>query len=182
MDERHNGDRDRDRRHRRDRDPLGGRSRPDMNRGHVTDDERERILALLRSGLSAGATARQCGRSQPTVSRIAWAAGIDLNQCATTKAVAARRDFDLANRLALLNKLFIKADQLSETVDKPLELQQLSTAVAIMIDKRRLEDGEATSRSEVHDDSTRARLGGRLDELAARRAARLDSESHRGTG
>lgn len=148
----------------------------------VSDEERERILAALRSGLSAGATARQCGRSQPTVSRIAAAAGINLNQSPTKKAVAARKDFAQAERLELLNTLFLKAGELSEKIKKPIELQQLATAVAIMIDKRRLEDGEATSRSEVHDDSTRSRLAGRLDELAARRAVRGNPELDRRTG
>ena len=148
----------------------------------VSDEERAAIEAALRGGQSGGATARQFGRSISTIVGIAKRAGIALDQSATNKAVAARRDFDLANRLDLLNTLFTKAGELSGKIKKPIELQQLATAVAIMIDKRRLEDGEATSRAEVHDDSTRTQLAGRLDELAGRRAARLDSEPHRATG
>jgi hypothetical protein len=152
-----------------------------MNR--VTDDERAAIEAALRDGQSGGKTARQFGRSIATVVGIAKRAGIALDQSATKKAVAAKVDYDQANRLQLINEFFtVTRSMLHTGAETPAQLKDLSLTLAILVDKRRLEDGEATSRSEVHDDSTRTRLGGRLDELAARRAARLDSESHRGTG
>lgn len=149
----------------------------------VTDEERAAIEAALREGQSGGKTARQFGRSIGTVVGIAKRAGIALDQSATKKAFQARRDYGQSNRLELINEFFDKTHEMLHTTQlTPLGLQQMATALAILVDKRRLEDGEATSRSEVHDDSTRARLGGRLDELAARRAARVDSESHRRTG
>lgn len=149
----------------------------------VSDEERAAIEVALRDGASVGTVAQQSGRGKATVSRIAAAAGIDLERSNVNKAAAARKDYGQANRLELINEFFDKTHEMLHTTQlTPLGMQQMATALAILVDKRRLEDGEATSRSEVHDDSTRARLGGRLDELAARRAARVDSESHRRTG
>lgn len=133
------------------------------------DTERAAIVADLETGLSVRATARKHGRDPSTVSRIGQAAGVDIQRCQTNKATAARRDYDLTARLALLNKVFDRVEALLPDTDKPLELQQLTTALAIAIDKRRLEDGEATSRNEVSSSGVRDRLAGRLDELAARR-------------
>lgn len=148
--------------------------------GRVSDEERAAIEAALRSGQSGGATARAFGRSISTIVGIAKRAGIALDQSATKKAVAARIDYAQAERIDLLNELFGTARSMIRAGGlKPGELQQVSMAVAIMIDKRRLEDGEATSRSEVHDSGTQSRLAGRLDELAARRAARRDHDLER---
>jgi transposase-like protein len=139
----------------------------------VSDEERARIEATLRDGASINATARRHGRAPATVASIGRAAGIDVAYSAPKKANAARRDYALAERLALLNAGMDKAARLLATVTTPHELQQWMMAVAIGIDKRRLEDGEATSRTDVRDDSAkREELAARLDELAARRAAR----------
>jgi hypothetical protein len=51
----------------------------------------------------------------------------------------------------------------------------LVIALGILIDKRRLEDGEATSRTEIHGDVVKERLTSRLDELAARRRQKAAS-------
>jgi len=147
----------------------------------VSDDERAAIESSLRDGQSLSSIAQQFSRSKGTIFNIARQAGITLERSATNKATAARVDYSQAERLILLNELFDKARAMADSIDKPLELQQLTTAVAILIDKRRLEDGEATSRSEIHDnDSARKQLAARLDELAARRAARGDRELERG--
>jgi hypothetical protein len=138
----------------------------------MSEQERAAILSDLRDGLSLRATARKRGRGVATVSRVANGAGLDLERSATQKAASARRDYAQAERLALLNRLFDKCAQILPTCKKPYEVMQLATAMAIAIDKRRLEDGEATSRTEVNTDGVRDRILGRLDELASRRAAK----------
>lgn len=136
----------------------------------LSETERESILEDLRAGESVRGAARRASRAPITVSRLARDAGIDVVRTQTNRASQARRDYDLPARLALLNKVFDQVETLLPTCFKPLEVQQLATALAIAIDKRRLEDGEATSRAEVSSHDVRGRLASRLDELAARRA------------
>lgn len=110
--------------------------------------ERKRIVAALHAGKTPYRVAKESGRSRPTVSKIAREAGIDINVNATKKAAAAKRDYGQAERLGLLNEAFDKARELLQTVNTPHKLQAWMVAVGIAVDKRRLEDGEATSRGE----------------------------------
>jgi len=137
----------------------------------LSDEQRAAILADLRAGGSVRAVARAHGTSAMTVSRTGRSGGVEVTYQATKKASACRKDWALVERLELLNRLFAKADELLPTVVRPLHLQQLATTVGILIDKRRLEDGDATGRMEVSTPAAdaRERIAGRLDELAARR-------------
>ncbi len=138
----------------------------------VTDKERARIVAFLRDGQTQGWTAKEVGRDKSTVSRVAKAEGIDSNVAATKKATDARRDYTLAERLLLLNEGFDKARDLLPTIKEPKDLQAWMIALATGIDKRRLEDGQATDRTESVDPERRKRLHGTLDELDALRRSR----------
>lgn len=143
----------------------------------IAPDVRARIVTLLGQGTGCNETARIVGCNAATVSRIAAAEGIDQQRCRTQKATMARQDYDQARRVALLNTLFDKAVALAPDVDTPSQLQSLSLAVAVLIDKRRLEDGEATARTETNDaGAARERIARRLDELSARR------DAHRAAG
>lgn len=115
----------------------------------LTDEEREAIAADLAAGTSAGRVARARGRSISTVLKVARERGIALDQSRTQKAVAARADFDRTARLELLNEGVATARRLLRGITAPHHLQQWSVAVGILIDKRRLEDGQATSRSVI---------------------------------
>lgn len=131
-------------------------------------ERRQAIEAGLRAGESIGKVSRRVGCAKATASKIAHAIGVVPNVQATKKASEARRDFALANRLDILNAGFEKAQTILTGIQTPQELQQWTVAVGTLIDKRRLEDGEATSRTE-DTGNVRDRLAGRLDELAARR-------------
>lgn len=135
----------------------------------MTDAQISAILADLKAGASVRATAKAHGVSAMTISRIGAANGIDANRTRTKKANEARRDYAQTARLGLLNKVFDRIEEILPTCTRAQELAQLTTALAIAIDKRRLEDGEATSRSEVSSHGVRERLVSKLDELAARR-------------
>jgi hypothetical protein len=149
----------------------------------VSPAEREQIIAMLKTGVSENKTAKHFKRGQSTVSRIARAAGLEPRETAAKLAHDAMVDYSTARRVGVINDFFAMAHAMLPTVESPKQLQELSVALAILIDKRRLEDGEATSRTETNEsDSARTELAQRLDELAARRAQRMGEQSQRGTG
>lgn len=136
----------------------------------------------VAAGRSVRAMAREHGVNPGTVSRMCQAAGIDVRAIQTERATAARRDYVQAERLEALNEAFdVVRARLPMVVDAH-DVRHLVMALAVLIDKRRLEDGEVTDRTEtnVNDASARERIAGRIDELAARRRARDDAERDSG--
>lgn len=135
------------------------------------------ILEALQAGESQNAVARRLGYSPATVNKVAKANGLNgANEYRSApkrplspEIEAAAADYCLERRIALLNKVFNKAEELIETATTPHKLQALAIAIGILTDKRRLEDGEVTSRTEIHGDDVRERLTSRLDELTRRR-------------
>jgi hypothetical protein len=135
------------------------------------------ILDALKAGESQNAVARRLGVGLATVNRVAKRNGLERHTVIkgqpTPQAViaisGAAEDYALERRLLLLNKIFAKAEAMVETVKTPHQLQALCISLGILTDKRRLEDGEVTSRTEINGDAVRERLTSRLDELAARR-------------
>lgn len=131
------------------------------------------ILEGLKGGESQNAVARRLGCSVGSVNRVAKLNGLEChsvkNQAAEAAVSAALADYSIERRMALLNKVFAKAEALIDTATTPHKLQALAIALGILIDKRRLEDGEATSRAEIYGDDVRERLTSRLDELTRRR-------------
>jgi transposase-like protein len=125
------------------------------------------IAEALRAGESQNGVARRFGIGAATVNRIAKRNG--LKYSAPKNAAICRRDYAAAERLALLNKLFDKVSELADGPLTPTGLQALTISAGILTDKRRLEDGEATARTEVHGGGAREQLARSLDELAARR-------------
>ena len=135
------------------------------------------IVEALQSGESQNATARRLGCSVGTVNRIAKLNGLECYSTIkgqappqTVRAISgAAEDYALEPRILLLNKMFNKAEELVERVATPHQLQALAIAMGILTDKRRLEDGEVTARTEVNGGDARERIASRLDELASRR-------------
>ena len=138
----------------------------------LAPDVRDRIISLLHEGHGCNEIARQVACSPSTVTKLARAEGVTFERSQTKKATVARRDYAQAERLELLNAGFDKARELLDDLTTPNHLQSWTVAVATLIDKRRLEDGEATERTDVIDHGARDRLARRMGELAARRDAR----------
>lgn len=137
----------------------------------ISPERRAEIVSALRSGMPQNQAAKRFGVGVATVNRIAHSENLEYS--APQNANLARVDYAQANRLQLLNAGFDKAQEMLDQIRDPHQLQQWSVAIAVLIDKRRLEDGEATSRSEVSNaDDARSRLASRLDDLAQRRAAK----------
>lgn len=128
-----------------------------------------RILEALEAGESQNAIARRLGCSPGTVNRVARLNGVEYST--PKNAAAVRRDYAASERVALLNKVFARAEDMLAEAATPHRLQALVIALGILIDKRRLEDGDVTERTEVRDGGARERLASKLDELAARRRA-----------
>lgn len=114
----------------------------------LTNEERQQIVEHLMAGKSQGWTARQVGRHVSTVNRIAKAEGIESNVADTKKATEANRAYAEGRRLELIGKGFDKAQDLLATIADASELQKWSVALGTLVDKARLETGEATSRGE----------------------------------
>lgn len=125
------------------------------------------IIEALKAGETQNAVARKLGCSPGTVNRVAQLNGLEYSR--PKHAAEVRRDYCQAERLRLLNRLFDKVGELLEGPLTPNGLQALTISAGILTDKRRLEDGEATSRTEVHGDEARELVASRLDELASRR-------------
>jgi IS30 family transposase len=71
----------------------------------ITDEEREKILELLREGFSHGEVARRTGRSQSAVSALAKEYSIE-PVYRMPKAQLAVREYNKVERLNLLNLMF----------------------------------------------------------------------------
>ena len=131
------------------------------------------ILSALESGEPQKKIAARLGCSPATVNKIAQAnpmnrGSVPKNQLSYAGSQAAA-DYCLERRLNLLNKVFAKAEEMIDTATTPHKLQALAIAIGILTDKRRLEDGEVTARTEVNGGDARERIASKLDELSTRR-------------
>lgn len=119
----------------------------------VTDKERQQIIDAIKGGKSIHAVAKEFRRSKQTIGKIARQAGLDADTTSTQAASTARVRYAEAERLELINKGFDKVAQVLEAIegdpDHAKPLREVVTALGILIDKRRLEDGEATERAET---------------------------------
>lgn len=121
-----------------------------MSKGPVTDKERLAIIEALKSGKSQTATAKEFGRGASTVSRVARGAGLDAAYSTPKKANAARVWFAKQERIALNAELFGRLrEMLSDEDLTATELKNLAIAYGILVEKRRLEEGEDTAVSTV---------------------------------
>jgi hypothetical protein len=128
-------------------------------KGPLTSYEKQRIRALLDENHSHNSIAKELGRSQSTVSDFAKREGYSpLPERTPTVANRARREFGKAERRELLNLVFEKGEEkLKGGSLSAREFKETATAIAIAIDKSRIEEGSPSS---VHE--TRASSGSPL--------------------
>jgi hypothetical protein len=142
------------------------------------DPESDRYRAIvqdLQAGTSFYRVARNHNICVNTARRIAHHHGIVRDDPKTHAAVQARRSYAHAERIRLLDLAFERLEMLLDDVQDTKSLQQLCNALALLIDKRRLMDGEVTERTEiVRDDSARESLLAKLDTLVARSRSQQD--------
>jgi hypothetical protein len=126
------------------------------------------VLRLLREGKSQNAVARELGVGASSVSRIARTHGIPPAYAAPKNANLSNSTFAQVKRLKLIDDMVETLYGLMTDVEKASDFYHLTMSAAVLIDKRRLEDGEATSRAEVNNTDARDRIAGRIAQLAAR--------------
>lgn len=114
----------------------------------ISEAERRKVIALLREGLTPYAVAKQTKPSRPTVYKIAREEGIEVDVKQTKKATEARKAYAEKRRLEIIGKGFDKADELLKPITEAGEFQKWTVGLGTLIDKARLETGEATSREE----------------------------------
>ena len=139
----------------------------------LTDSERGTIVSLLQEhGSNRTRVARMVGRSSSTVQKIAVEEGIPPNIRAPKKANEARGSYAEERRLEIIGRAFDKADDMLATVKEAADFQKWTVAFGTLVDKARLETGQATDRHENR--SGPLDLSGMSDEELERFARSLD--------
>jgi transcriptional regulator with XRE-family HTH domain len=100
--------------------------------------------------MSQGEVAKELGVSSSAVNRYAKEKSIDPMFVAPARAISTKRQYDVAGRTEVSNEFF---DKIREKLQDPsitaTDLKNLALAFGITTDKRRLDDGESTNRSET---------------------------------
>lgn len=115
----------------------------------LTPEEREAILADLQGGMSRNAASRKHGRGAATVTRIAQAAGLEMDRSATKKATEVRKAVAEINRMEIIGDILTTGQTLLKSAKEARDYKDVVTGLAIGIDKHRLETGEVTDRKET---------------------------------
>ena len=109
--------------------------------GPVSEEEEKRILDALEEGKTTRQVARDFERAPSTVSDIARRSGLDMAERARMKkADIARTCYDSVARIKLIGRGMDKAADLLPQITSPRDLKDWSVAVAVLADKRRLEE------------------------------------------
>jgi hypothetical protein len=137
----------------------------------LTNATKQRVLESLLAGNSMMRVGRLYGIDTMTVSRIAQENNLDTVALASTRRHEARRDYSQIERLRVINLAFERIeDMLDDDALTARDLKDLTIAMGISIDKRRLEDGQATERTEISDlTGARNAVRNKLLEIAERR-------------
>jgi len=106
--------------------------------GPVGEDEERAILAALAAGRSQNQTARDFGRGAGTISRIAKRNGLEYSS--PKRAAEARSRYAAEARIDLVSAGLEALARALPNVPPPKDMREWALAVAILIDKRRLED------------------------------------------
>lgn len=85
----------------------------------VSDDERERILELIRSGQPRNDIAKATGRSPSTITGIAQSIGWTFGDTSTAKATAARSAYSADRRAELAAEMTEQAAKLLAELNQP---------------------------------------------------------------
>lgn len=137
----------------------------------LTDAQLEEAAAMFKAGATSRQVGKALGVSHTTAAKIAALRGYELDRARVIAATNARVAYTQERRCLLIDAFFDKLGRMLNKVSKPQELQQLAATLGILIEKRRLEDGDATSRTEVTGDDVRERILGKLASLSARTSA-----------
>ena len=111
----------------------------------LSDETKQGIAASLLAGVSQHQTAKTYKVSSGTVHTVARSLGLtDPEHSSMKKANAARVKYSADKRRELSDILFARVQVLASAEPTGQELKDVVMSYAILTDKRRLEDGQAT--------------------------------------
>ncbi len=84
------------------------------------------------------------------------------------KLINVAHAYDLERRIELSNKGFARLEDILEDVQTPDQMRSWANAFGILVDKRRLEEGQATMRVETLNGGAKALLDAKIKELTER--------------
>ncbi len=109
--------------------------------GPVGEDEEKAILEALKAGRSVRDVADEFDRATGTISNIAARNELDLGErSATKKAALIKSCYAAEARIGLVSEGLEALAHALPSVPPPKDMREWALAVAILIDKRRLED------------------------------------------
>ena len=121
-----------------------------MPRAGLPEETKQAIREMVASGASHRDVARSFGVSISSVAKFAGDLVTDRERSRTQNATAAHTALEIARsrwgaaqRIELLNKGFDKLHDMADDLAFARDAKDWATAVGILIDKRRLEDGES---------------------------------------
>jgi hypothetical protein len=144
----------------------------------LTTGEKQTIREMLDQNHSHNHIARITGRSQSTISGFARRAGYSpLPERTPCVANQARREFGKAERLELISLVFERGEEMLQKPGlTPREYKEVTTGIAIAIDKSRLEEGSLNS---VRETRSGAMQPGGINLEEEFRRLDLEAEGHR---
>lgn len=110
----------------------------------ISKKEEMAIIEAINEGNSLNKVAKKFKRSVSTISRCAKRNDVDVEHSQTKKAVETHQRWNKEKRFELIGKFFDKLTDIIQVTNDPRELKDLSTALGIVIDKARLEEGQPT--------------------------------------
>lgn len=133
----------------------------------VAPEKRAEIIERLQRGETRHSVAKETGTPKSTVQDIATASAIAARPEAKLQTAPAR-DFNKQAQRELIDLAASRVHEMLSVVTTPGAIRDLCVSAAIVVDKRRLMDGEATQRTESN---AAAELARRLDLIAERKRA-----------
>lgn len=110
----------------------------------ITKDEEMAILKAIEKGESVNQVAKKFKRSPNTVSKYAKKNNANFAYARPKKANEASQFYNKEKRMNLLKMGFEKHKELLPEIENLRDLKDWDMGVAILIDKQRLEEGQAT--------------------------------------
>ena len=116
-------------------------------KGPLSSYEKQTIRGMLDQGRSHNSIGKALRRSQSTISDFAKREGYSpLPERTPTVANQARREYGKAERLELISLVFERGEEMLQKPGlTPREYKEVTTGIAIGIDKSRLEKGSPNS-------------------------------------
>ena len=111
----------------------------------LTDEVRAKIIDLTKQGLSQRQVGKALGCPAMVVSRACQDAGCSAVLASITKAKSIQNTFNSERRKQALDDLLQRALALAPLLDKPGSLYNYAVGMAVLLDKRRLEDADGLS-------------------------------------